>query len=95
LIFGQGSRQGNRVLHVLEHLAPNSAKPLHTVFNVGRTELLGLLDEAWLARGAPLADDAGAYIVNMGRTIGTAGEQSVKFIVRPGTSELITAFPVP
>ncbi|MBI5547146.1 MAG: hypothetical protein HY901_24970 [Deltaproteobacteria bacterium] len=45
--------------------------------------------------GAPLANDAGVYVVGMGRIVGTAGEQSIKIIVRPGTSEVITAFPVP
>lgn len=44
--------------------------------------------------GAPLPNDPGAYIVPMGRTVGTAGESAVKIIVRPGTNQIITAYPV-
>lgn len=94
LIYGQGSKQGNRVLHVLTHAAELPGKSPHSVFAVARNQILGLIDEAWLSRGAPLADDIGAYVVNMGRQIGTAGEQSIKIIVRPGTSQIITAYPV-
>lgn len=52
------------------------------------------MDEAWAMRGNPLANDPGAFIVNMGRTIGTAGETAVKIVVKPGTSEILTAYPV-
>jgi filamentous hemagglutinin len=30
----------------------------------------------------------------MGPAVGTAGETAVKVIVRPGTAEIITAYPV-
>jgi filamentous hemagglutinin len=30
----------------------------------------------------------------MGRQVGTAGETAVKIIVIPGTSEVVTAYPV-
>jgi len=94
LIYGQGSAQGNRVLHVLEHAVPNANKANHTVFNVARDEILPLVDEAWSMRGNPLVNDPGAYIIPMGRVVGTSGESAVKIIVRPGTSEIITAYPV-
>jgi RHS repeat-associated protein len=94
LIYGQGSVHGNRVRHVLAHAAPDASKKTHSVFLGGERNVLGLIDEAWTRRGGPLANDPGAYVVNMGRTVGTAGEQSIRIIVRPGTSELITAYPV-
>lgn len=94
LIYGQGSVHGNRIQHVLAHTVPDPSKPLHTVFNVGRARVVGLLDEAWALRTSPLAGDAGAYVIPMGRVVGQGGETSIKIIVRPGTSEVITAFPV-
>ncbi|MCI1045767.1 MULTISPECIES: RHS repeat-associated core domain-containing protein, partial [Caballeronia] len=95
LSYGQGSRQGNRIKHVLEHESPNSNKPTHSVFcTCKRGSSLDMVDEAWKNRGQPLADDPGAYIVPMGRAVGTAGETSIKIITRPGTNEVITAYPV-
>jgi len=41
-----------------------------------------------------LLNDPGAYVVPMERIIGTAGEQKLKIIVRPGTNQIITAYPV-
>ena len=80
--------------HVLAHLVPNAGKAKHGVFNVGRKELLGLVDRAWLARGAPELGDAGAFVVRMGRTVGTQGENAIRLIVRPGTADVVTAYPV-
>jgi hypothetical protein len=94
LVYGPGSAQGNRVKHVLEHTIPNAKKPLHTLFNVDRNQVLGLVDEAWAKRGTPLPNDPGAYVIPMGRVIGQAGETSIKIVVRPGTSTVITAYPV-
>ncbi|MEE4681206.1 hypothetical protein V2K69_05490 [Pseudomonas alliivorans] len=94
LDYGQGSVQGNRVLHVLEHAEPNPAKTTHSVFSMDRKEILGAVDEAWLKKGSPVVGDPGAYVVPMGRAIGTSGETSIKVIVRPGTSQIITAYPV-
>ncbi|MBX8487687.1 DUF637 domain-containing protein [Pseudomonas cichorii] len=94
LDYGQGSVQGNRVLHVLEHAKPNPAKTTHSVFSMDRKEILGAVDEAWLKKGSPVIGDPGAYVVPMGRAIGTSGETSIKIIVRPGTNQVITAYPV-
>ncbi|WP_412022580.1 RHS repeat-associated core domain-containing protein [Burkholderia cepacia] len=95
LSYGQGSKQGNRIKHVLEHESPNSNKPTHSVFcTCKKGGSLDLVDEAWAKRGQPLANDPGAYVVPMGRAIGTAGETSIKIITRPGTNEVITAYPV-
>ena len=59
-----------------------------------RKEILGLIDQAWLKKGNPVSGDPGAYVVPMGRVIGTAGETSIRIIVRPGTNKVITAYPV-
>ncbi|MDM3888416.1 hypothetical protein QSV36_22835 [Pseudomonas sp. BCRC 81390] len=80
--------------HVLDHAAPNPNKTTHSVFNVDRKEVLGLVDQAWLKKGAPVSGDPGAYIVPMGRAIGKSGETSIKIIVRPGTNKIIIVYPV-
>jgi len=95
LIYGQGSRHGNRVKHVLDHESPNPGKTTHSVFcTCKKGGSLDLVDEAWTKRGQPLTDDPGAYVVPMGRVIGTAGETNVRTITRPGTNEVISAYPV-
>ena len=94
LIFGHGSTHGNRIKHVLAHGVPDPSKPIHSVFNVPRNQILPLVDEAWAARGAVLPGDPGAFVIPMGRPVGTAGETAIKIIVRPNTSEIITAYPV-
>ncbi|CAI8856157.1 hypothetical protein EMIT0P171_250019 [Pseudomonas sp. IT-P171] len=81
-------------MHVLEHAEPNPAKTTHSVFSMDRKEILGAVDEAWLKKGSPVVGDPGAYVVPMGRAIGTSGETSIKIIVRPGTNQVITAYPV-
>ena len=53
------------------------------------------MDEAWSVKGSPLVNDPGAYVVNMNKIIGTNGETSIKIIVRPGTNQIITAYPIP
>ena len=95
LNYGQGSKEGNRVKHVLEHASPNSSKPNHTVFNVPRNQILSLVDQAWAKRGNPLPSDPGVYIIPMGKVVGTRGETSIRIIVKPGTNQVITAYPVP
>lgn len=95
LDYGQGSKQGNRVKHVLEHASSNPNKLSHTVFDVPRNHVLSLVDEAWNVKGSPLVNDPGAYVVNMNKIIGTNGETSIKIIVRPGTNQIITAYPIP
>lgn len=94
LNYKQGSIHGNRIKHVLEHAKPNPSKATHSVFNVDRNQILGLVDDAWLARGSPVVGDAGAYIIPMNRIVGTAGQTSIKIIVCPGTSRIITAYPL-
>lgn len=92
-MYGQGSKHGNRIKHVLDHTVANPAKSKHSVFNVERNKIIGLIDDAWAKRGAHVPGDPGAYVIDMGRTIGTAGERHIRVIVRPGTTEVISAYP--
>ena len=93
LIYGQGSIHGNRVKHVLEHTKPNSIRPVHTVFNVDKSNVIELIDEAWNKKGNPLPNDPGVYLVNMGKVVGTNGETNIRIVVRPNTNEIISAYP--
>ncbi|QWI73137.1 hypothetical protein ER45_029810 (plasmid) [Bacillus mycoides] len=90
-----GKREG-RIEHVLKHAHPDTTKPQHSVFNVEEPEILKLLDEAWTKKGkAALSNaDGDEYEINMGRVIGTNGETKIKIIVEPGTSSVITAYPI-
>jgi RHS repeat-associated protein len=95
LQYELGSAQGNRLLHLFEHLPPDATKPRHGVFNIATSqELIQLVDEAWMNRGLPAPGDPGAYVINMGRQIGSAGQEWIRVIVRPGTNRFITAYPV-
>lgn len=95
LIYGQGSKQGNRVLHVLEHTKPNASKTTHTIFNVDKSEVIGLIDEAWFNRGSGNLQSNGnvMYQINMKRVIGTNGEDTIIIITKGYTKEIITAYP--
>ena len=96
VIYGQGSKQGNRVLHILEHLKPDASKPQHTVFDVDRSQLIGLIDEAWINKGAGTMQANGNvyYEVDMGHVIGTNGETIIKIVTKGFTNEIITAYPI-
>lgn len=94
LVYGPDKKFGNRVQHVLAHTVPDASKPAHSVFNAGRKEVIGIVDDAWKSRGASLPGDPGAFIVPMGRQVGTAGETAIRIVVRPGTNTIITAYPV-
>lgn len=93
LIYGQGSKDGNRVRHVLQHTTENTSKPRHTIFNVDRSNVIGLVDEAWNKKGLPLVDDLGVYVVDMGRIVGTKGETTIRIVVKPNTNKIISAYP--
>jgi hypothetical protein len=88
----------NRVDHVMDHTAPNPAKSNHTVFNItSEDDVLALVDEAWVARGPSVPNDPSAYVVPMGRVVGTNGETYVRIVVNVDTSgniSVVTAYPV-
>jgi hypothetical protein len=85
------------VQHVLDHLGPNLNKPAHTIFDVVRDKLIGLLDEAWAKRGTGVLQSNGnrVFDIDMGRAIGTGGETHIRIVVRNGTNNVITAYPIP
>lgn len=96
LQYGADPKFGNRVDHVLDHTAPNPNKPVHTVFNVKGDDALNLVDEAWARRGVPDPTDPYAFVVDMGRPIGTNGETSIRIVtMTPGGSTVRTAYPWP
>ncbi|PEP87617.1 hypothetical protein CN585_29720, partial [Bacillus toyonensis] len=94
LEYTQGSAEGNRIKHVLEHTKPNPNKTTHSVFNVDKTKMLELLDQAWLKKGAPDPTDPSAYVIPMGKIVGTEGETAIRLVVIRGTNKVITAYPV-
>jgi len=83
----------NRVGHVMRHTVPGGTG--FSVFSVPRNQVIELLDEAYLSPSRrPVPGDPAAFITPMGRTIGTSGENAVRLILRPGTTEVISAYPV-
>lgn len=96
LVYGQGSKDGNRVKHVLQHTVPNDSKPLHTVYNVDKSEVIGLIDEAWVNKGQGILQSNGnvLYDINMGKIIGTNGEDTIRIITKGYSNNIITAFPL-
>ncbi|SMR83581.1 RHS repeat-associated core domain-containing protein [Aliiroseovarius halocynthiae] len=94
VIYGPDRKFGNRIAHVMAHTAPDPSKPKHSVFSTKTLDgVMGLVDEAWAARGNHVPGDPGAFIVSMGRQVGTMGETSLKVVVEANTSRLITAHP--
>lgn len=67
MIYRKWSKDGNRVKHVLKHTIPDNSKPLHTVFNVDKSKVIGLIDEAWVKRGQGILQSNGnvLYDINM------------------------------
>lgn len=81
-------------IKILGYIEPNSGELQRTFFNVADMEAIELIDEAWLMKDNPLPHDRGTYLINMKRVIGTEGETGIKIIVKPGTAEIKTAYPV-
>jgi hypothetical protein len=89
-------RHGNRVRHILDHLVPNLKKATHSIFNVHRTKLISLVDDAWARRVGPgvlQSNGNRVWNVDMGRVVGTNGERHITIVIEDGTSNIITAFP--
>ncbi|WP_454855443.1 RHS repeat-associated core domain-containing protein [Promicromonospora soli] len=92
LVYGPGSKHKHRLTHVLQHSVADPGKTKHSVFSSGNAALQ-TIDEAWANRGAPEPGDPGAYVIPMGRDVGVNGETAVRIIVKPGTSDVISAYP--
>lgn len=94
LIYGQGSRHGNRVAHVKQHTYPDPSKDVHTVFNVDESNVIALVDEAWAKKGKGNQQGHNVcYDIDMERIIGTNSETFIRIITRGFTNYIITAFP--
>jgi len=97
LVYGQRVVKGifveSRIQHVLAHGYKNIQKTTHSLFNVRPRNIIKLVDEAWLKRGAHVPGNPNKFIVDMGRTIGTKGERNITLIVDSSSNRIITAFP--
>jgi hypothetical protein len=94
LIYKADKKFGNRINHVLAHAKTDPIKDQHTIFNVPENKVLQLIDEAWAMKSNPLESDAAVYIIDMKRIIGLQEESAIKIVVIPGTSEILTAYPI-
>lgn len=92
LRYGYHPTDGNRLKHVLRHMSADPEKSVHTVFNVPRQDIVALLDEVWSTNPKALLDDPRAYIIDMGRQIGTQGETHLRMVVKQ-SGEVVTAYP--
>lgn len=108
LSFKFGSKHGNRLSHVLAHTADDVKKNYHGVFDVG-DELVSTLDEAWeMAKLGgdnivkTIQNGNESYIIDLGRRVGFEGGKKgsgetlnrINLVVKEGTSEVVTAFPI-
>lgn len=93
----KGLEKENRVRHVLEHTKPNPNKLVHTVFNVDKSNVIGLVDEAWAQKGVGSLAGNGyvTYNIDMGKVIGTNGESIIRIVTNGYTDKLISAYPIP
>ncbi|RWU03844.1 hypothetical protein [Pseudodesulfovibrio sp. S3] len=95
LVYGDDPNFGNRIKHVLAHGESNPKKAQHSVFNVEKHEILGLVDEAWKMKGNPRTEGAvHIFEPNMNKVVGTNGETSIRIVVRKGTCEIISSYPI-
>ena len=91
--YSDGSYRGAGMPHVIRHTMP-SRKEHHTVFRAPAHQIPPLLDEAWKRRKTQPEGDPRAYVVDMGREVGTKGETHVKIVMRKeGGTEVLTAYP--
>jgi len=101
LVYKGKDPQGrNRIEHVARHLTVgnNRRNRNQSVFAVSQDKLLKTLDEAWLKRGSSYTIHPKSgnwnYTIDMGRVVGVKGESKILIAVKPGTSEIVSAFPV-
>lgn len=78
----------------LGYIEPDTEEKKCTFFNIPREKIIPLIDEAWTMKNVPLINDPGAYVIDMKRVIGTNEESAIKIIVKPGTAEIKTAYPI-
>ncbi|MFD7789572.1 polymorphic toxin-type HINT domain-containing protein [Streptomyces nojiriensis] len=87
---------GHKIDHVLRHMTPMPGRETHTVFEeLNPNKVLDLVDDAWIYRGRGVQVDKMAWVVPMGKTVGTQGEQYIRIAVDPSTNRILTAYPYP
>jgi hypothetical protein len=105
LIYDVGGKEGNRYDHIVQHLYENADKKVHSVFSVSKVPtsayIVDFLDKAWANPKKYLEvkpdQPVGRYeswIIDMGEQVGTKGETYIRMVFKPGTTEIITAYPV-
>ncbi len=108
LILKLGSKEGNRLSHVMAHFSNDLTKKFHGVFTIKKSALAETLNEAWdnvQKNGIkPIVDEKTGnwvYDVAMNREVGIEGGKlgsgevldKIKIVTKPNTTEVITAFP--
>ena len=104
LIYGKDPTKkfDNYVQHVLDHTneIPKYPKKEHSVYNIPRTSVIAMVDEAWSRRNTARVEHQGktktAYYVPMGREVGTDGQRTLRLVVRKEGEDhyyVVTAFP--
>jgi hypothetical protein len=96
LEYGPDAQYGNRIQHVLRHAEDQPLRAgEHGVFDVGRSGVVGLIDEAWsiAQQGGPnvIKTSVGAkdvYTVGMGRNVGWVGGQGGTALGNPAVNNI-------
>ena len=108
-VMGRGAGQENRIDHVRKHLSNDLLKAggIHGVFNGSMSDVISGLDEAWeqIRKGnftTVTTSRSPVYVVDMGRVVGWQGGANgskealtkIGIIVQPGTSKIVTGYPI-
>ena len=108
IIYATGTDEGHRISHLFSHTIPNyKGKPLHSVFDGKREEILPLIDEAYIVPrsqwvqvynpdGTPIPN---AFKIPLGRKIGTNNEEHLMLMFHendapPNFARFRTAHPI-
>ncbi len=100
LAYGPHPKHGNYVRHVLRHAERDYVREArgraHSVFLGSRSDVLPTIDEAWIRRGRParIEGNDAVYEVEMGRVVGTQGEQRLRVVVKRDTADIASAYPI-
>lgn len=111
LVFGPGSEEGHRLKHIMRHARDDPSRPgPHGVFDGGQSQILAILDEAWLLgkQGGPNVrtrqeDQRTILTVNLRRRVGYVGGETGRRQGNPSAHHVqlvledvnvITAFPL-
>ena len=67
------------------------------MFNVDKSNVIGLVDEAWIKKsvGSLAGNGYVTYNIDMGKVIGTNGESNIKIVTNGYTNKIISVYPIP